>query len=565
MGKTNARQAEPGTIRGDFGHVASRTTSCTAPTAPRPRAKELALFFPDAARALRVDAREPALGLQRRKSADRARRWASRRAHVGELVRELAPLVRGATLRDVQALPAARPAARARAARGRAARSLRLRLSADPDAPRLHLQTRARRAPRGPARAVLPAPREELAGRRAARARRRSRGDRIVRLDFRRDGQPARARWWSSSSAATRTSCCSRRGRRVLDVLVPPPPAHGRGRAPRARQPSRRSPPGRARGPARRGRLWRRPFPRRRGRAPAPSALAPALARASSARSAARADGARAARAARASSRERLERTPASARALARGPRAARAPRAPRPSACGRTASSAQGHLARDRARRDVEVELDGLLRRRTRAPRRIALDPKLSPRRERRAALRARYKKLAAHARALSRRSSRARAGDARAARGAARARAAAERRPRGARGRGGRGGPARARRRSASRARSRGAAPRAPLPPFHGAARAARSASAAARATTTSSPSATRAATTSGCTRPTRPGSHVVLRLEKGAEPDPEEVLDAAHLAVHFSPLRGAPRADVHVARRKEVHKPRRPRPAW
>jgi predicted ribosome quality control (RQC) complex YloA/Tae2 family protein len=54
--------------------------------------------------------------------------------------------------------------------------------------------------------------------------------------------------------------------------------------------------------------------------------------------------------------------------------------------------------------------------------------------------------------------------------------------------------------------------------------------------------------------------PGSHVVLPLAKGAEPDPEELLDAAHLAVHFSPLRGAPRADVHVARRKEVHKPRK-----
>ncbi len=54
--------------------------------------------------------------------------------------------------------------------------------------------------------------------------------------------------------------------------------------------------------------------------------------------------------------------------------------------------------------------------------------------------------------------------------------------------------------------------------------------------------------------------PGSHVVLRLEPGAEPAGEEVLDAAHLAVHFSPLRGAARADVHVARCKEVHKPRK-----
>lgn len=58
--------------------------------------------------------------------------------------------------------------------------------------------------------------------------------------------------------------------------------------------------------------------------------------------------------------------------------------------------------------------------------------------------------------------------------------------------------------------------------------------------------------------------PGSHVVLRIggEKG-EPDPEELLDAAHLAVHFSPLREASRAAVHVARRKLVHKPRGAKP--
>lgn len=53
--------------------------------------------------------------------------------------------------------------------------------------------------------------------------------------------------------------------------------------------------------------------------------------------------------------------------------------------------------------------------------------------------------------------------------------------------------------------------------------------------------------------------PGSHVVLRLQKGAEPEPEDVLDAAHLALHYSPLRGATRADIHVARCKEVKKPK------
>jgi len=57
--------------------------------------------------------------------------------------------------------------------------------------------------------------------------------------------------------------------------------------------------------------------------------------------------------------------------------------------------------------------------------------------------------------------------------------------------------------------------------------------------------------------------PGSHVVLRLAGRAEPDPEELLDAAHLAVHFSPLRGANRANVHVARGRDVHKPRGAKP--
>ncbi|MCC7013629.1 MAG: DUF814 domain-containing protein [Planctomycetes bacterium] len=57
--------------------------------------------------------------------------------------------------------------------------------------------------------------------------------------------------------------------------------------------------------------------------------------------------------------------------------------------------------------------------------------------------------------------------------------------------------------------------------------------------------------------------PGSHVVLCVEKNAEPDAEDLLDAAHLAVHFSPLRESRKANVHVARRKEVHKPRGAKP--
>ncbi len=58
--------------------------------------------------------------------------------------------------------------------------------------------------------------------------------------------------------------------------------------------------------------------------------------------------------------------------------------------------------------------------------------------------------------------------------------------------------------------------------------------------------------------------PGSHVILCMGgRRVEPDPEELLDALHLAVHFSPLREAKRAAVHVAKRKLVHKPRGAKP--
>jgi predicted ribosome quality control (RQC) complex YloA/Tae2 family protein len=57
--------------------------------------------------------------------------------------------------------------------------------------------------------------------------------------------------------------------------------------------------------------------------------------------------------------------------------------------------------------------------------------------------------------------------------------------------------------------------------------------------------------------------PGSHVVLVLAGRSEPDSEDLLDAGHLAVHFSPLRGARKARLHLARCKEVHKPRGAKP--
>lgn len=53
--------------------------------------------------------------------------------------------------------------------------------------------------------------------------------------------------------------------------------------------------------------------------------------------------------------------------------------------------------------------------------------------------------------------------------------------------------------------------------------------------------------------------PGSHVILRVEKNREPSQQALLEAAFLAIHFSPLKEAVRTPVHVARRKFVHKPR------
>ncbi len=53
--------------------------------------------------------------------------------------------------------------------------------------------------------------------------------------------------------------------------------------------------------------------------------------------------------------------------------------------------------------------------------------------------------------------------------------------------------------------------------------------------------------------------PGSHVILRTEGKKDPPPESTLAACELAVHFSQLKQATRADVHVAAVKDVKKPR------
>jgi predicted ribosome quality control (RQC) complex YloA/Tae2 family protein len=52
-------------------------------------------------------------------------------------------------------------------------------------------------------------------------------------------------------------------------------------------------------------------------------------------------------------------------------------------------------------------------------------------------------------------------------------------------------------------------------------------------------------------------REGAHVVARTEKGRAPDGETLLDAAHLAAHFSDARGEPQVDVVSTRAKYVRK--------
>jgi predicted ribosome quality control (RQC) complex YloA/Tae2 family protein len=52
---------------------------------------------------------------------------------------------------------------------------------------------------------------------------------------------------------------------------------------------------------------------------------------------------------------------------------------------------------------------------------------------------------------------------------------------------------------------------------------------------------------------------GAHVVLRLDRGGAPDGETLLDAAHLAAHFSDARREPQAEVAWTRAKHVRKPK------
>jgi predicted ribosome quality control (RQC) complex YloA/Tae2 family protein len=57
--------------------------------------------------------------------------------------------------------------------------------------------------------------------------------------------------------------------------------------------------------------------------------------------------------------------------------------------------------------------------------------------------------------------------------------------------------------------------------------------------------------------------PGSHVILRTEGRSDPSQQSLLDACELAVHFSKMKNAGSADVHVAPIKNVKKPKGAKP--
>jgi predicted ribosome quality control (RQC) complex YloA/Tae2 family protein len=466
--------------------------------------------------------------------------------HVGELVRELTPLVERAEVREVLALPprdlvlvlAPEDAARAPV--------LRLRLSADPEHARLHLQIAPVKRHEGPSDPFFARVRDALAGC-TLHALAQTRADRVVRLAFRRDGQPAAELVGELTGRHANLVLLDGAGR-VLARLVEPPARSAERLAPRAAYAPPPPPqrPGDAR-PAEPALAERFPPATDAG----PSArLAPLSARVEAALGTL--SDARFAEEARRELERRLERRRVSARGLVQGleQRAAAAAAAER---VRMDADLLLAHLASvPRGAREVEVPdsfTDGS------PPRRIALDPGIAPRRNAEK-LFARYKKLVRtlarlpeelriareNAAALEALLARLPAADP----GALEAEAVAA----------GLLQPAQEAPRAGKPVRPE---PRLPYLRFRGLRG---SEIRVGRNARDNDQLTFRAARGNDLWLHTAdsPGSHVVLPLAKGAEPDPEELLDAAHLAVHFSPRRGAPRADVHVARRKEVHKPRK-----
>jgi predicted ribosome quality control (RQC) complex YloA/Tae2 family protein len=140
--------------------------------------------------------------------------------HVGELVQELAPLVRGATVRGVQPLPPHDLLLAIRPRDPALGELLRVRLSADPVAGRLHLVIASVKRHEGPAAPFFARAEEALAGT-EWHALEQVQADRVVRATFRRDGRPSAALVAELTGRHANLVLLDGAGR-VLDCLVQP-------------------------------------------------------------------------------------------------------------------------------------------------------------------------------------------------------------------------------------------------------------------------------------------------------------------------------------------------------
>ena len=468
--------------------------------------------------------------------------------HVGELVDELRPLLVGAEVRAVQPLPPRDLLLVLAPADPALGEVLRLRLSADPEAARVQLQIASVKRHEGPSDPFFQQLEEELAGSRL-HALEQVRSDRVVRLAFRREGEPA-GELVAELTGRHANLIRLDRAARVSRVLVPPTPGKA-GAARLAAGASYTLPGGRREGAPDAGPSLLESYATSpdEGRL---ARLAPLSARVEHALG-----GRTASRQEEEGRREilrRLEHRLARARALVLGleERQRSCAAAERLRQDGELLLAHLGAIPRGAS----EIELPDSFQPDS-PPRRIALDPGLAPRRNAEK-LFARYKKLVRTAERLPE--------ELELARETVRElepwleRAAAE--------------PPEELERAAIAAgfltepppapgpRAKKPEPRLPYLRFQGARG---SEIRVGRNARDNDELTFRAARGNDLWLHTAdsPGSHVVLRLERNAEPDPEEVLDAAHLAAHFSPLRGSTRVDVHVARQKEVKKPRKAPP--
>src|SRR5262245_39192973 len=304
--------------------------------------------------------------------------------HVGELVAELVPLVRGSVVRGVQPLPPRDLLLAIRPRDPALGELLRLRFSADPEAARLHLVIAPVKRHEGPADPFFARVEEALAES-EWHALEQVQADRVVRASFRRDGKPSAALVAELTGRHANLVLLDGGGR-VQACLVPAAP--GTGAAARlARDAVYALPPGRRAAGAEPGAPLAEVFPEATsGRA---SALAPLSARVERALGTSAEE--RYQEELRGELVRRLERRLASARALVAGlgERRAACDEAERIRMDGELVLAHLGSIARGAA----EVEVPDSFAPDS-PPRRIALDPGLSPRRNAEK-LFARYKKL--------------------------------------------------------------------------------------------------------------------------------------------------------------------------